>query len=57
MVAADDLLCYKLGHKESFEYMWNLTVNVKKGISNNIPNDNCVELRVNNIKKSCILKK
>ena len=40
-----------LGFKESFEYKWNMTVNLKGGIRNNIPNDNCVELQVNNIKK------
>ena len=36
---------------QAFEYMWNMTVNLKGGICNNIPNDNCVELQVGNIKK------
>jgi hypothetical protein len=40
-----------LGFQESFEYKWNMTVNLKGGVHNNIPNDNCVELQVNNIKK------
>ncbi|XP_053388276.1 uncharacterized protein LOC128551443, partial [Mercenaria mercenaria] len=40
-----------LGIKESFEYKWNMTVNLKGGICNNIPNDNCVELQVGNIKR------
>ncbi|KAK3107765.1 hypothetical protein FSP39_021733 [Pinctada imbricata] len=36
---------------QAFEYMWNMTVNLKGGIYNNIPNDNCVELQAGNIKK------
>ncbi|KAH3800679.1 uncharacterized protein LOC127837580 [Dreissena polymorpha] len=40
-----------LGVEDSFEYLWNMTVNFKGGIYNNIPNDNCVELQVNNIKR------
>lgn len=36
---------------QAFEYKWNMTVNLKGGIYNNIPNDNCVELQVRNIKK------
>ncbi|XP_061187058.1 uncharacterized protein LOC133195217 [Saccostrea echinata] len=36
---------------QAFEYMWNMTVNLKGGIYNNIPNDNCVELQVRNIKR------
>lgn len=39
-----------LDTKESFEYKWNMTVNLKGGIKNNIPNDNCVEIQVHNIK-------
>lgn len=30
--------------KESFEYKWNMIVNLKGGIKNNILNDNCVEI-------------
>ena len=40
-----------LGPEESFEYKWNLTVNLQGGKTSNIPNDNCVEIQVNNIKK------
>ena len=36
---------------ESAEYKWNMTVNLKGGAQNNIPNDNCVELQVGNIKR------
>ena len=36
---------------ESIEYKWNMTVNLKGGPQNNIPNDNCVELQVGNIKR------
>ncbi|KAK3086004.1 hypothetical protein FSP39_012026 [Pinctada imbricata] len=36
---------------QAFEYMWNMTVNLKGGIKSNIPNDNCVELQVFNIKR------
>lgn len=36
--------------KESFEYKWNMIVNLKGGIKNNILNDNCVEIQVYNIK-------
>lgn len=39
-----------LDTKDSFEYQWNMTVNLKGGIQNNIPNDNCVEIQVHNIK-------
>lgn len=39
-----------LGVKKSFEYKWNMCVNLKGGINSNIPNDNCVELQVKNIK-------
>lgn len=40
-----------LSPAESAEYKWNMTVNLKGGIQNNIPNDNCVELQVGNIKR------
>lgn len=40
-----------LGFRESFEYKWNKSVNLKGGISNNIPNDNAVEIQVHNIKR------
>ncbi|XP_062599501.1 uncharacterized protein LOC134261026 [Saccostrea cucullata] len=36
---------------ESVEYKWNMTVNLKGGPQNNIPNDNCVELQIGNIKR------
>lgn len=39
-----------LDTKESFEYKWNMTVNLKGGIKNNTPNDNCVDIQVHNIK-------
>jgi len=39
-----------LGVNKSFEYKWNMCVNLKGGTANNIPNDNCVELQVRNIK-------
>lgn len=39
-----------IGYKKSLEYKWNMCVNLKGGINNNIPNDNCVELQVKNIK-------
>ena len=39
-----------LDTQDSFEYKWNMTVNLKGGIQNNIPNDNCVEIQVHNIK-------
>lgn len=39
-----------LGCRESFEYKWNMCVNLHGGIQNNIPNDNCVELQVKHIK-------
>lgn len=39
---------------QAFEYKCNMTVNLKGGIYNNIPNDNCVELQVRNIKKELI---
>ena len=40
-----------LSPQESVEYKWNMTVNMKGGIQNNIANDCCVELQVQNIKK------
>lgn len=40
-----------LSPAQSFEYKWNMTVNLQGGIKGNIPNDNCVEIQVNNIKK------
>lgn len=40
-----------LSPAESTEYKWNMTMNLKGGIQNNIPNDNCVELQVGNIKQ------
>ncbi|KAH3739798.1 hypothetical protein DPMN_046488 [Dreissena polymorpha] len=40
-----------LGFRESFEYKWNISVNLNGGIRNNIPNDNAVEIQVNNIKR------
>lgn len=36
---------------QAFDYKWNMTVNLKGGIYNNIPTDNCVELQVRNIKR------
>ena len=46
-------LCYiyLLSPEQSFEYQWNMTVNLKGGLGQCIPNDNCVELQVHNIKK------
>ncbi|XP_048780367.2 uncharacterized protein LOC125683347 [Ostrea edulis] len=45
-------LCYiyLLSPELSFEYKWNMTVNLKGGTGQCIPNDNCVELQVGNIK-------
>ncbi|XP_021346896.1 uncharacterized protein LOC110446192 [Mizuhopecten yessoensis] len=40
-----------LDTKDSFEYKWNMTVNLPGEIQNNIPNDNCVEIQVHNIKR------
>jgi hypothetical protein len=40
-----------LGAKESFEYKWNICVNLHGGVCNNIPNDNAVEIQVHNIKQ------
>ena len=40
-----------LSPKEAFEYKWNIAVNLQGGVGNNIPNDNCVEIQVHNIKK------
>ncbi|KAK3082514.1 hypothetical protein FSP39_014368 [Pinctada imbricata] len=40
-----------LSPSESAEYKWNMTVNLKGGVQNNIPNDCCVELQVKNIKR------
>lgn len=57
MVMANDFLCYfYIVVEDSFEYLWNMTVNLKGGIYNNIPNDNCVELQVNNIKRELTLR-
>lgn len=42
---------YILPPDYAFEYKWNMTVNLKGGMLNNIPNDDCVELQVRNIKK------
>lgn len=39
-----------LSPEKSFEYKWNMTVNLKGGTGKNIPNDNCVEIQVHNIK-------
>lgn len=39
-----------LSPKDSFEYKWNMTVNLNGGIGNSIPNDNCVEIQVHKIK-------
>lgn len=39
-----------LNPQQRFEYIWNMTVNLKGGIGKNIPNDNCVEIQVHNIK-------
>jgi hypothetical protein len=39
-----------LGIERSFEYKWNMCINLKGGISSNIPNDNGVELQVKQIK-------
>lgn len=46
------LLCniFILNPKQSFEYKWNMTVNLQGGIGQNIPNDNLVEMQVQNIK-------
>lgn len=41
---------YLLNPEQSFEYKWNMTVNLKGGIGQCIPNDNCVEIQVHNIK-------
>lgn len=40
-----------IGYNKSFEYKWNMSVNLKGGIANSIPNDNGVELQINNIKR------
>ena len=40
-----------LSPKQSFEYIWNMTTNLKGGNNHNIPNDNCVEIQVQKIKK------
>ncbi|XP_062622142.1 uncharacterized protein LOC134283658 [Saccostrea cucullata] len=39
-----------LSPEQSFEYKWNMTVNLQGGIGQSIPNDNCVEIQVHNIK-------
>ena len=39
-----------LNPQQRFEYIWNMTANLKGGIGKNIPNDNCVEIQVHNIK-------
>lgn len=36
---------------QTIDYKWNMTVNMKGGVYNNIPNDNCGELQVRNIKR------
>ena len=46
------VICYMylLNPEQSFEYKWNMTVNLKGGIGQRFPNDNCVEIQVHNIK-------
>lgn len=39
-----------LSPRESHEYKWNVSVNHKGGVGQNIPNDNLVEIQVHNIK-------
>lgn len=36
--------------RSMYEYKWNMTVNLVGGTGHNIPNDNCVEIQVHNIK-------
>ena len=40
-----------LSERAAYEYKWNVAVNLKGGIGENIPNDNCVELQVKRIKE------
>lgn len=39
-----------LSKKQAYEYKWNMTANLVGGTGHNIPNDNCVEIQVHNIK-------
>lgn len=39
-----------LSKKQAYEYKWNMTVNLVGGTGHNIPNNNCVEIQVHNIK-------
>ena len=39
-----------LNPQHRFEYIWNMIANLKGRRGKNIPNDNCVEIQVHNIK-------
>ena len=47
-MVANELAC--LTEREAFEYKWNISVNLKGGIGQNIPNDDLCELQVRRIK-------
>ena len=42
-----------LSAREAYEYKWNMSFNIGRGIGHLIPNDNLVEINVHLLKDQC----